>query len=55
MLEQNIQTQRGLIIRTMMKKPKTWVLASEFCGGNGSFPFIGYKAPKQLQILLFVH
>jgi len=43
-----IRTQNGLIIQTMKKYPSKWFLAGDFCGGDKSCPFVGYKAPTRI-------
>ena len=47
-LKFKINTQKGLILDTMMAQKERWFLASDFCGGDDKCPFIGYKAPTRI-------
>lgn len=43
-----IQTQKGLILQTMVRSPRRWFLAGDFCNDYSGCPFIGYKAPTRI-------
>lgn len=43
-----IQTQKGLVTLSIHKDPERWFLVSDFCGGDQSLPYIGYKVAARM-------
>jgi hypothetical protein len=43
-----IQSQKGLILKTMLNQKNRWFLAGDFCNDHSGCPFIGYKAPTRI-------
>ena len=47
-MKQKIFTQRGLILDRMSHSKIDWFFISDFCGGDSSCPYIGYKAAARI-------